>query len=470
MRFRLTCLAGSLKVLALTCVGAALALPSIAVAQSESTASLARDFQAALSFDADWRRAQAIRDGAIEAEEQGLAGLLPQVQATAQRSTNSTRSELSRAGLAPVIQDISGYPAYQYVVQARQPLLRMRSWYGFFQGKTQAAAAQANLLASRQDLALRLIAVLADWSLASALMEAAQLQLDAAQGDAQLARKRLAAGDGTRVDLETAMARQAQAMAALSDARAGQDNNRMLWQTITGLQDRKQPLLKSQLVDELPMPHQSQQAWLDAALKADGQIRALELGIEAAQFELKKAQSDHYPTVDLLAQKSIQNSSNDFTIGNRYETTYLGLQLSVPIYSGGATQSVVRQSQANLRRAQEELAATKNRITVALDRDWRSLQTAKAEAQAARQGFQAATVVLRASELGQRAGVSILNERLIALAQQSASIRDLARANNRALAAWARLMASVGKLNEESLQVADQWLAEWQPTSAAQKH
>lgn len=132
MRFRLTCLAGSLKVLALTCVGAALALPSMAVAQSESTASLARDFQAALSFDADWRRAQAIRDGAIEAEDQGLAGLLPQVQATAQRSTNSTRSELSRAGLAPVIQDISGYPAYQYVVQARQPLLRMRSWYGFF--------------------------------------------------------------------------------------------------------------------------------------------------------------------------------------------------------------------------------------------------------------------------------------------------------------------------------------------------
>ena len=68
MRFRLTCLAGSLKVLALTCVGAALALPSMAVAQSESTASLARDFQAALSFDADWRRAQAIRDGAIAAE------------------------------------------------------------------------------------------------------------------------------------------------------------------------------------------------------------------------------------------------------------------------------------------------------------------------------------------------------------------------------------------------------------------
>ena len=431
-------------------------------------ASLLRDFQSALAFDAEWRRALAIRDGALENEVQGLAGLLPQVQATAQRSTNSTRSELSRVGQAPVTQDISGYPAYQYVLQARQPLLRIRSLYGFFQGQAQAAAAQANLIAARQDLALRLIAVLADWSLASALMQAAQLQLDAADADALLARQRLAAGDGTRVDLETALARRAQALAALADAKAGQDNNRMLWQTITGLDDRSQPLLLSQLVDQLPAPHQSQQALLDQALQADGQIRALELAIEVAQFEIKKARSDHYPTLDLLAQKSIQNSSNDFTIGNRYETTYVGVQLAVPIYSGGAVQSAFRQAQTNLRRAQEELAATKNRITVALDRDWRSLQTAKLEAQAARQAFEAATVVLRASDLGQRAGIAILNERLIALAQQSASIRDLARANNRALAAWARLMASVGKLNEDSLLIADQWLAEWQPSSALQ--
>ncbi len=413
------------------------------------------DFRAALAYEPNWQAAIATRDAGVEARAQGLAGLLPQVSFSAQRGRAETDRELA-SGTGPT-QSFDRYDTYNYSLQVRQPLFRMRNWATYAQGKAQEAYAEANLTAARQDLALRVVAAYAEWAASRAEVEAAEARVATEQFVLHAAERTLRGGDTTRVDVETAKGRLAQAQARRTEAQ-GQLQAAMLgWRQTTGREGPRptQPTVAADGVARLRLDPSTLADWQAMAVATSGQIRALEHGVDAAREEARKVRADHYPTVDLYASRTRSQSDTDVTINQRYDTTRFGLQLNLPIYAGGAVDSSVRQALANLRRAESELDAAKLKIKLQVERDWHMLDAARASADAALRVIDAAKLAAYAARLGTLAGSATRVDEAIALGQEADARRDLEQSNARALVMWARLMSATDRLDESSLGLLD---------------
>lgn len=439
---------------------AALALAlALSCALPAHAAGLVDDLRDALEHDPQWRSAQAVRDAGVEAEAQGRAGLLPQVSLSGNKAKASTDSTILTA--QGPRESSSSYDAFNYSVQVRQPLLRPRAWATYGQGKAKAAVAEANLRAARQDLAQRVVMAYAEWGYASASVQAAETQRASLELAASAAERSLQAGDGTRTELETARARLAQAEAQRLEAEGQLKAAILGWRQVTGRDTlRPVPVIGTGSALRLPLEPAALADWQAAALAANGQIEGLQHALEAAREEVRKNRADHLPTLDAYASRTRSQSDTDVTIGNRYDTTRLGIQLSVPIYAGGAVSSAVREAAANLRRAENDLETARLQVTLQIERDWHTFQAARAQARAAMRAIEAARLAVRAARLGIPAGSATRVDELNAIAQEANARRDLIQADTRALASWARLMAASDRLDEDALQRADAVLDE----------
>lgn len=440
---------GSIMRAALALLAALALMPAPAAASS-----LADALRDALASNPRWQAAQAQRDAGVEAEMQGRAGLLPQASFVASRSQSSTDSVTpGPAGPQSASRD---YDAYNYTLQVRQALYRPRAWAAWDQGKAQAASAEATLRAARQELAQRVVLAYAEWGHANATLAAAEAQVSSLELAASSAARVFQAGDGTRVDVETTRARLAQAQAQRIEAEGLVRAALRGWLQVTGRdRDGNGALIGNGTATRLPLDLGTLEAWQAEALAASGQIQALQHAVDAAREEVRKARADHKPSLDLFASRTRSQSDTELTIGNRYDTTRLGVQLSVPIYSGGSVDSMVRQALANLRRAENDLEAARLDLTLQVERDWNLLQASREAAQAAAGAVQAAALAVRAARLGIPAGSATRVDELNAISSEATARRDLIQADARALAGWARLMAAAGRLDEQALQRAD---------------
>ncbi|EDT6434578.1 peptidase, partial [Salmonella enterica subsp. enterica] len=61
-------------------------------------------------------------------------------------------------------------------------------------------------------------------------------------------------------------------------------------------------------------------------------LAALRHGVEAAKYEIERNRAGFMPNIQLYASHSISNSSNDNTVNQRYNTSSIGLRVSIPLY------------------------------------------------------------------------------------------------------------------------------------------
>ena len=448
---------------------------------------LAGDLLRALLHDPEYQSAIAERDAGVENLEQARAALLPQVSSNLQRSVNDTDSR-SQTALGPVERSFNNYPAYSASVQVRQALYRPKAWATLALGRAQAELAELRLLAARQDLALRLLGAHSDWAAALIAATAAEELISVHERLVRNAQRQFRAGDTTRTEVEVAQARLRQVQSQLAEARITLGNAQLAWAQITGgvapslvgvapslvevapnppgavghagrmrsgISDdpaQMSPLVFSErLAEDLPRGLGTLARWQESALEANPQVRAQRMAVRAAGEDLRRARADQYPAADVFASRSQSKSAFDNTIGNEFRTSQIGVQVSVPIYTSGAISSAIRQAEANLRRAESDLQVVIARLLLQIDREWRTLEAARAEAIAQRRTMEALGVVMEAATRGRVAGVASSAEEDQAIIQLLAARRSLGNANARALVSWSRLMAALGALHPDTL-------------------
>ncbi len=112
------------------------------------------------------------------------------------------------------------------------------------------------------------------------------------------------------------------------------------------------------------------------------EIRSLKSRVEATRLEVAKASAGHYPTLDLVAQ--ISNGQSD-SVTNPFAAYYncsIGVQLSLPIYSGGYVTSTERQAAAQLQNAQAVLDGAVLDLSLRVEREYRNVTEGAAKIQA----------------------------------------------------------------------------------------
>jgi len=426
-----------------TALACALASAAVATWAQLPVMDLKQVYQAALEQDATIRASRATADSGRERLPQARAGLLPQVSASAGRNNNNLDTTAPNILGTPVTTN-EKYLSDNKTLQLRQPVVNMQRWLQFQQAKSVVEEVEANLDRDLQNLVVRVAGVYFE-----ALMADEQLDLVLAQKKTytalvDAAKKGLAAGSGTRTDIDDAQSRLDMAAAQELEARQNQD-----------LARRQLQLLVNQPVNQIaklnvaalqlsaPMPANLDE-WTRKAEQASPEIRAMQARLEASRSEVSKAQAGHLPTLDAVAQWSNSGSENITRVNSRFENKTIGLQLNIPLYSGGYVNSTIRQAVAEQTRAEESLEALRRDLGVRVHKEYRGVSEGVLRVRALEQAARSAEQMMKSTQMSLTAGSRTQLDVLNAQQQFTLALRDLAQARLVYLLSRVRLASLVG--------------------------
>jgi outer membrane protein/protease secretion system outer membrane protein len=425
---------------ALVCALSGAALASWA---QTSMMDLKQVYQAALEQDANIRASRAAADSGRERVPQARAGLLPQVSASAGRNNNNLDTTAPNILGTPVTTN-DKYFSDNRTVQLRQPLMNMQRWLQFQQAKSIVEEAEANLDRDLQNLVVRVAGAYFETLMADEQLELVLAQIKTYTALVDAAQKGLAAGSGTRTDVDDAKARLDMAKAQELEARQNQDLTRRQLQLLVN-----QPvgaiakLNVSALQLSAPEPANLDE-WTRKAEASSPEIKAMQARLDAARREVSKSQAGHLPTLDAVAQWSNSGSENITRVNSRYENKTIGLQLNIPLYSGGYVNSTIRQAVAEQTRAEETLEALRRDLGVRVHKEYRGVSEGVLRVRALEQAARSAEQMMKSTQMSLKAGSRTQLDVLNAQQQYTLALRDLAQARMVYLLSKVRLASLVG--------------------------
>jgi len=420
---------------------------------------LLKSYRLALEQDASYQASRAETEAVRELVPQARAQLLPNLSASLSRGKNETSSE------TPGFLGARNFSSYEYLSSSyaltlRQPLYRKYNFAQYQQAQSQVESAEAILDKSLQDMLVRLCGAYFE-----ALMAQDQLGLvlsakESYAGQLQAAKRTFEAGQGTRTDIDDAQARYDMVLAQELEASQNVGHTRrqmqlMVNQPVSGLARLSPERL--QLVPPLPA---NPEEWVARGIEVNAELRAMRANIETATQELAKARSGHMPTVDLVAQRSRSASENQITINQFYLTSQVSLQVNIPIYSGGYTNSQIRQASANLDKYQQQYEARRREVDLQIRKEFQNVAEGVLKVRAQEQAERSSDQALFSNQKGYQAGTRTQIDILNAQQQRMNVRRDMAQARYMYLMARVRLQGLAGSLNEDEINLINSWLSE----------
>ena len=391
-----------------------------------SPLTLPQAYDAAVRHDAQYQIATKELEFARQGVPLARAALLPQVSLNASTSKVMGTREFGNS-LNQSVQVPLDYESPQASLNLRTPLFNYEALSRLRQAASVADGAEAQLAARHIDLVNRLTAAYLEVLLQHEVLVLAREDLLSLRAQADRARRRYTGGEGTVQEAtaaesaaELARNRVVRALDDLVIARRG-------LQRITGLDAgalRAAPADFAGLA--LPLP--TLQAWIDQALQSSPLLRFRRLSLEAASFGIERQRAGHYPRLDLVAGMARAQSESVATLNQTTQQRSIGVQLAVPIYSGGSVEAGIAQSIAERDRAEQELRAEQENLVLEVERLYRLAVQGAERLAAHMQALDAAGVAVQAALRAQATGLGTDAEYRQALARQALARRELIQA------------------------------------------
>jgi outer membrane protein/protease secretion system outer membrane protein len=432
-------------------------VPQIASTPAQSGGmTLMQAYDAALQQDAVIRAARATADAKRERVPQALSQLLPNVSAQASRNRNNLLS--TTPGFAGPVEAEQFYNSSSRALTVRQPLYRPFQMADYQQAKAQVADANAQLERETQNLATRVAGAYFDALLAQDQLTLALVQKQAYSTQLDAAKKLFAGGSGVRTDVDDAQARLDMAIAQELEARQNVDYTRRQLQVMVNV-----PVTRVAAVDVDKLRASSTAAgrledWTERAEANSPELISLRAQREASRREIDKARAGHLPTLDAVAQWSISDSDNVTRINSRYDNRSIGVQLNVPLFSGGYVSSQARQAVAELERAEQALEGTRRDLNLRVEKEYRGITEGVLRVRALEQAVRSAEVTVESNRRSYQGGSRTLVDILNAEQQRVTAMRDLAQARYLYMTSHVRLRALVGQADTAAIAELNGWL------------
>ena len=426
-----------------TAIACALSTAALASWAQPSVMDLKQVYQAALEQDATIRASRAAADSGRERLPQARAGLLPQVSASAGRNNNNLDTTAPNILGTPVTTN-DQYFSDNRTLQVRQPLMNMQRWFQFQQAKSVVEEVEANLDRDLQNLVVRVSGAYFEALMADEQLDVVLAQKKTYPALVDAAKKGLAAGSGTRTDIDDAQSRLDMASAQELEARQNQDLTRRQLQLLVNQPVAQIAKLNVAALQLSPPVPANLDEWTQKAEQASPEVRAMQARLDAARREVSKAQAGHLPTLDAVAQWSNSGSENITRVNSRYENKTIGLQLNIPLYSGGYVNSSIRQAVAEQTRAEESLEALRRDLGVRVHKEYRGVSEGVMRVRALEQAARSAEQMMKSTQMSLVAGSRTQLDVLNAQQQYTLALRDLAQARLVYLLSKVRLASLVG--------------------------
>jgi outer membrane protein len=373
-------------------------------------------------FAAAESRQLATREGAVQAR----ATLLPQIDGSATlRRTKSDGPATFQADptLPPVTGNISSNNTSRTVgISGSQVLFDFSRFSTLKSQKALARASEFQLESDGLSLITRTSAAYFNVLVQLETLAAAEAAETALKKQFDFASKRLEVGLAPITDMHEARAQYDGARANTILARnAVQDAYQALVEitgapvaSLKGLPDDFQPALpESRDVD----------GWVKIAIAQNPALQAKQEQVRSSEISVETARAGHLPTLTLSGGYS-KGANDTSPTGSESRGPNLGLTLSVPIFSGGATQSRVRQALAQRDVARDELEQQRRSLERNTRNAYQTLVAGISEVEARRLALVSAQSAYEASQVGLEVGTRTVldvlnNQRTLFTAQQA---------------------------------------------------
>jgi outer membrane protein len=410
-------------------------------------------YRFAQESDPQLRAAEAGNVAAQEVRTQSKALLLPQLNLGADYTRHESEIQATTFGAT----GSSDYYTQGYSVSLRQSIYRNDYYVQLKQADARIAQANAEYEGTRQGLILRATEAYFNLLGAQDSLASAEATKRAISQQLNQTQQRFEVGLSAITDVHEAQAAYDLAVAAELAAQSVVDNARENLREITGRDPMALAVLKEEVPLLPPEPAEINQ-WVETAQQQNLSLLAFEAAARAAGEEMNRRQAGHYPTLDLVASHAYSDNMDVTPVGTERTDTTVGVQLNVPLYSGGLTTAQTREARALYTQAQEALEQQR-RATV---RDTRSaylgVTTGISQVLARKQALASAQTALEATqagfEVGTRTIVDVLDAQRVRYTAQS----DYLRARYDYLLATLRLKQAAGSLNEADISQINSWL------------
>lgn len=407
-------------------------------------------YEAALVNDPTYRSAISENQAGQQNKAIGRAGLLPSLQYNFSASKNKGDSTAPGFGRIETTTPLD-YNSINNTISLRQTVFNLDTYARYTQGIAQTNYSNAQFDSRSQDLIIRLVSAYADAKYAEE-----QYNLYVAQRDSYAEQKRINdrlfdKGEGTITDKLETQAKLDVSETQVLEAADNVANTRTVLGGIVGKEIMQLDGLLPDFRVGLLMPS-SVTEWEEIAKKNNPEIIAGQYAIEISEQEIRKANSGHLPRVDFTANYNRGVSDSFTTRSQDNKIRSVGVQLVLPIYSGGYVNAVAAQAVANRDKARSDLDATTNRVTAELRKQFKIVTGSVAKIAALEKSVISTTKLVEATKQSVKGGVRINLDVLNAQQQLVAAQRDLASARFSYLVSFLRLRFSAGVLSGQDLQ------------------
>ena len=383
---------------------------------------------------------------------QGRAALLPSI--TISGSTNWNEYYQN-----DILQQ--DYNSFSKSARVSQPLFRLDTWFNFKRSKSLTNAAEADFAYQQQNLLLRtaelyfgVLRAIDNLNASISEEKAIQKQLDQAQ-------QRYDVGLSAITGVQEAQLQYDLSKAARINNEGNLFSAREALNALIGREVFSLTALGDNLNISEPFPY-SKEEWVKTALENNYQLKAAYLRRDAAKSNARSAASNHLPKIDIVGSAS-ESETNQFNYEG-FEINGQGIpvpavtgrrnyaiQMSVPIFQGGAVSSRRKQAYSQYNEADENTLFTERRVIQEIRSQFSNVVTLVANVNAQEQAVISATSALEATQVGYQVGTRNVVDLLQAEKTLYSAERNLANAKYDYILANLRLALAAGTISPSNI-------------------
>ena len=423
-----------------------------------STSSLADDllavFEKSLKSDPELLSEAASRRAIGELSEQATARFLPELDLSANDGKVRQQSSAQNFG------GDREFNSHGYSLNLTQPVFRQQNFIQSAQADIAIESAEASYFIAEQALIVRVaeryfdfLARQDDLRFAIAEKEANAQQLEQVQ-------QRFDVGLATITDLAESQAGYDLSTASEITAENELANSKERLRETSGSYFDDLAALKPETPLVKPEPEDSEK-WASMALEQNPNLMVAKKSKEDAHQVIKLQKSDHYPSLDLVGQKSF-NSQSDSSFGgsNKTHQESLSLQFNLPIYSGGDVLSRTREATHRLDQAMQNEEQRRRAVLRQSREAYNGVMSGISRVKALKQAVVSSEKALESTEAGYEVGTRTTVEVLNVRSALFLARRDYAGSRYDYILSSLQLKQAAGILSKEDLVKINEWLVQ----------
>ena len=425
----------------------------LALSINSAADSLLDIYNDALENDPQYKSAEFSYLSGKEIKVQGRAGLLPNISISAQTNWN----EYYQNGNLE-----NEYNNFSSSARLTQPLIRLDSWFKYRQSKFLTDAAEADFAYSQQALIVRTAELYFNVLRAIDNLSAARSEEKAIKKQLDQIRQRYEVGLAAVTEVQEAQLAFDLSLASRTRVEGEVYTAKEALNALVG----REILSLDGLVNDLnvtnPVPA-SKEEWARKAVENNFRLQAANLRKFASKNNARSVASNHLPKVDIVGVQT-ESETNQYaydglntggafniTVPDETQRDTYSLQLSMPIFQGGAVISRTKQAYAESNKSSEDALFIERGVIQDVRSQYSNVVTLVANLRAQKQAVVSASSALEATKVGYEVGTRNIVDLLQAEKNLYSAERNLSNAKYDYLITTLRLHLAAGTLSPENL-------------------